>query len=356
MRRFLLGVVIASATAAMPLEAHGGDREIAKNVMTELQQFQDAGQLKGFDINMKVEDGVVYLTGEVATSRQRSMIVRSAAKAAGSENVVNEIQIRSSQQEATDVLPASGSEQSDTPSDQDRAITDAIYERLAEAKQAGKLRGFNLDISTVRGDVWVRGHVTSDRTKAMVLDIARRTRGVVQVIDDLSVAGKNGVRPASNEMSLPPPMPVPPVPQTGLQGSSMPVMGRSSQTGPRAFAPSSSASYSSCPDAAGCAGGVGGAGGMGGVGGPMPLNHAGAEFGAGAPRYDQPNLPNYSWPSYAAYPNYAAVTYPKQYSPSAWPYIGPFYPYPQVPLGWRQVTLQWDDGLWYLDFTSKPVR
>ena len=50
-------------------------------------------------------------------------------------------------------------------------------------------------------------------------------------------------------------------------------------------------------------------------------------------------MPGYAWPSYAAYPNYAAVTYPKQYSPTAWPYIGPFYPYPQVPLGWRKVTL-----------------
>ncbi len=47
------------------------------------------------------------------------------------------------------------------------------------------------------------------------------------------------------------------------------------------------------------------------------------------------------------------VTYPHQYSPTAWPYIGPFYPYPQVPLGWRKVMLEWDDGWWQLDFLSK---
>jgi hypothetical protein len=47
------------------------------------------------------------------------------------------------------------------------------------------------------------------------------------------------------------------------------------------------------------------------------------------------------------------VTYPKQYSPTAWPYIGPFYPYPQVPLGWRKVTLEWDDGWWMLDFKAR---
>lgn len=83
---------------------------------------------------------------------------------------------------------------------------------------------------------------------------------------------------------------------------------------------------------------------------PVPMNYGVA---AGAPRYDAPNLPNYAWPGYAAYPNYAALTYPQQYSPSAWPYIGPFYPYPQVPLGWRKVSLEWDDGWWFLDFTDR---
>jgi hypothetical protein len=68
--------------------------------------------------------------------------------------------------------------------------------------------------------------------------------------------------------------------------------------------------------------------------------------------YDQPHLPCYSWPSYASHPNYAAVQYPNQHSAAAWPYIGPFYPYPQVPLGWRKVTLEWKDGWWFLDFND----
>jgi len=56
------------------------------------------------------------------------------------------------------------------------------------------------------------------------------------------------------------------------------------------------------------------------------------------------------------YSNYAyavlARVLSKQYSPTAWPYIGPFYPYPQVPLGWRKVCLEWDDGWWFLDFSD----
>ncbi|MEE9601997.1 MAG: BON domain-containing protein [Thermoguttaceae bacterium] len=90
----------------------------------------------------------------------------------------------------------------------------------------------------------------------------------------------------------------------------------------------------------------------GGVpGGPRPTYAAAVGGGSTAPaRYDQPQMPNYAWPSYASHPNYAALTYPKQYSPTAWPFIGPFYPYPQVPLGWRKVSLEWDDGWWMLDF------
>jgi hypothetical protein len=87
--------------------------------------------------------------------------------------------------------------------------------------------------------------------------------------------------------------------------------------------------------------------------GMMPAQLPGPGYAAVPARYDHPSLPGYAWPTYAAHPNYAAVTYPKQYSPSAWPYIGPFYPYPQVPLGWRKVTLKWDDGWWNLDFKAK---
>ena len=66
----------------------------------------------------------------------------------------------------------------------------------------------------------------------------------------------------------------------------------------------------------------------------------------------RPNVPNYAWPSYASYPNYSQVAYPKAYENNAFPYVGPFYPYPEVPLGWRKVTMQWHDGYWWVDFND----
>jgi hypothetical protein len=94
----------------------------------------------------------------------------------------------------------------------------------------------------------------------------------------------------------------------------------------------------------------------------------------GAPQYDAPFMPPFAWPSRAPYPNYTAVQYPKVYPNTAWPHIGPFHPYPEAPLDWREVTLkshgalhpfhggnepppEWskvklrlDDGHWYLNF------
>jgi hypothetical protein len=94
---------------------------------------------------------------------------------------------------------------------------------------------------------------------------------------------------------------------------------------------------------------------------PMPMQAGPAMMpptavGYAPTSYNHPHLPPYAWPSYAQYPNSAAVTYPTQYSASAWPYIGPFYPYPQVPMGWREVSLEWDDGYWQLNFNKEKDK
>ena len=86
---------------------------------------------------------------------------------------------------------------------------------------------------------------------------------------------------------------------------------------------------------------------------PAQAAHHPEAYGPQGPmpgQYNQPNLPNHAWPAYANYPNYAQVSYPRMYSQKAWPYIGPFYPYPQTPLGWRKVTLENHNGWWWLDF------
>jgi BON domain len=67
-----------------------------------------------------------------------------------------------------------------------------------------------------------------------------------------------------------------------------------------------------------------------------------------------PRLPPYAWPTYAPHNNYSRVAYPTSYPYNAFPYIGPFYPFPKVPLGWRKVVLEWEDGHWYYGKLSSP--
>ncbi len=194
----------------------------------------------------------------------------------------------------------------------------------------------------------VRGSVASSQQKDLVLGTAQRAHGVRRVVDDLTV---NAVRTVSSE--VPGNLVQPPAPQPVVVLPSAPA------GAPRAFAtstinnmPVQVAPVEVAPIQGVPTQGTPVSGGVMAPQAPVPMS-AGPSYGAGVPRYDSPYMPGYAWPSYAAYPNYSAVTYPKQYSASAWPYIGPFYPYPQVPLGWRRVSLEWDDGLWYLDFTHK---
>ena len=75
----------------------------------------------------------------------------------------------------------------------------------------------------------------------------------------------------------------------------------------------------------------------------MPINGGPGGAHALAP----PSLPPYAWPTYAPYNNYSRVGYPEEYPHAAFPFIGPFYPFPKVPLGYRAIKLEWEDGHWW---------
>lgn len=95
----------------------------------------------------------------------------------------------------------------------------------------------------------------------------------------------------------------------------------------------------------------------------MPVSHHAAMGGAGpfhhhgaVHHHHGPYAPGYAGPVPAGHPNFGAVSYPKPHAPAVWPYIGPYYPNPQIPPGWKKVALEWDDGYWYLDFKTGKGR
>ncbi len=79
------------------------------------------------------------------------------------------------------------------------------------------------------------------------------------------------------------------------------------------------------------------------------------QYGYSSPyALNTPMMPPYAWPTYAPYNNYSRVAVPTAYPYNAWPFIGPVYPFPRVPLGWRSVKLEWEDGHWWFSKTATP--
>ena len=214
-------------------------------------------------------------------------------------------------------------------SSQDRQAAQKVADSM---KQSGLLKDYRVGVKCSDEEVWLMGSVTDAKQKLLAEMIADKNAGGRQVISKLEIESPEmpAVQTPKQDKAV----------QLASKQAAKPLaaLARSPSNAPRPYARRSqniqAASYSN-PSM-----GYGG-------GSPMPAGHGQVVS------YDSPQMPGYAWPSYASHPNYAALTYPKQYSPSAWPYIGPFYPYPQVPLGWRKVTLEWDDGWWFLDFKDQ---
>jgi hypothetical protein len=224
-------------------------------------------------------------------------------------------------------------------------VADQIAKNL---RQSGKMSDYHIAIKYQDGTATLKGRVNSQAQMNSALKVVFNTPGVSRVVNEMTVADAGGpalvaksesmssMQQAENEYEASMVQQV-----SAEEPSQLPQHVASHAARPLARTQTPMATQSAQY--------------AGANGSPRPMYAAGTQGGVTPVRYDQPCMPNYAWPSYASYPNYAAVTYPKQYSASAWPYIGPFYPYPQVPLGWRKVTLQWSNGWWYLDFKDSQA-
>jgi osmotically-inducible protein OsmY len=432
MRRFFLSAAIMAIAVGGPIQAQAGDREIAQQIIDRLKVQRDAGSLKDFTLDLKVDQGVVLLRGSVVRADQKESVLAAAKDIDGITKVVDEIEVRDAAQNGFSLkqaLAASAAEPNSTTapavmaepvgnpiamsapigfpeplvlpageltrgmldndvqtvaatevddSISDSQITAAVVSTLGRAQRQGQLKGFGVDVNTRDGKVFLSGRASSQEQRRLITELVRSTPGVYDVSEDIAVvAGVAQPIPTTDLELLPQPIQQPqplvdtngqiPMQQRqgtpaqmasargqgiqgqgiqgqGIQGQGIQgqgIQGQGFQAQPAPYHMGQPVQMQQASMA------------MGGGYGPMPVPMGPAPGVGSGPRYEQPYLPNYAWPGYAAYPNYAAVSYPQQYSPSAFPYIGPFYPYPQVPLGWRRVSLEWDDGWWYLDFTDK---
>jgi hypothetical protein len=184
----------------------------------------------------------------------------------------------------------------------------------ASLKQSGLLQHYDVDIAFHDGVAELTGAVTDAGQHDEVLRLVQGVPGVQRVRDRLSVAGAIVPVQAGG------------VPEALPQAPGIPLQPNRPTPAP--------------------AGG-------GAAGAPMP--EATPIFQAPGPApyaLNPPRMPPYAWPTYAPYNNYSRVGTPLAYPYNSFPFIGPVYPFPKVPLGWRSVRLEWDDGFWWFSKTA----
>ncbi|MDE0737536.1 MAG: BON domain-containing protein, partial [Pirellulaceae bacterium] len=83
MRRLMIGLTLVSMSALIPLWVRADDRQIAQEIVQQLQKHKDTGELKGFGIDLQVEEGVVRLEGRVSTARQQRLALDTVRRVNG---------------------------------------------------------------------------------------------------------------------------------------------------------------------------------------------------------------------------------------------------------------------------------
>ncbi|MBQ6107151.1 MAG: BON domain-containing protein [Thermoguttaceae bacterium] len=292
MRRVFSFSAILLAVALAPMTVLGSNQEMAEEIAGVLE---DANLIEGCDIGLKYENETVWLTGVVDSSEKISAIQAKIEEMDGVASVVNKLEVEKT------------------------AVEDASVQQVAI---------FQNQVMSCPGQLDIEGgQVISDE----VVSVDGVPVNAEQADDGAnlpSILNVDDSQMSSTSVSAGKPRPI----QANYGLTVKPVSyGDTSIEGPTSTTTTGIQS------------------------GPVPMNsqaYAMPMNGGSNMRYDEPYMPRKAWPSYASYPNTAAVQYPKRHCASCWPYIGPYYPYPQVPDGWRKVTLEWSDGYWQLDFND----
>ncbi len=337
-----------------------------QKVAEEIAQALNRAKLVHQDISIEFKAGVATIGGQIKDEPQRAIVTRLASRVPGVETVENNLQLMESSRPTADspIQQAAAQQQGGmnrrvqpVAFDQKQARSNQeVAQNIAEALTSAGLSGYDIEVRYKNGAASLIGNVEDPGQVALAQQACSSVAGVGQVINQLKVKG----RPAPQFAQAGPQG----QPQFGPQGGPQfgPQFGPQGgpQFGPQGgpqFGPRGPIQQTQGVAPQGMPPGPGYAPGMPGrppvQGYPTP---GGQNAQVGHQVYNQPNVPEHAWPSYAQYDNYAAVTYPSQYDASAFPYIGPYYPYPQVPMGWRSSTLEWDDGSWNLTFDSRTDR
>jgi BON domain len=193
-------------------------------------------------------------------------------------------------------------------------LADAIARQL---KQSGQLHGYRIDLACRGGDVEASGMVANQSQREEALRLIQGVPGVERVFNRLALAEGENILQAQ----------APPVPPNEAAPVLPPVLPLLPRELPGVEKKAEAAQAPQAPQD------------------PLPMLPP--PTGGAQADLNPPRMPPYAWPTYAPYNNFSRVAYPTAYPYNAWPFIGPVNPFPKIPLGWRSVKLEFDEGYWW---------
>jgi hyperosmotically inducible periplasmic protein len=170
--------------------------KIWRRVQSRFYQDED---IRGDDLEVRAESGVVTLIGKVRNERVRQHAVEVARRTEGVRDVRDELKVgpeaprdpvtaEPGRPEAPADRPETGREPHETRGVgehiEDGWITTKIQSRYFLDRD---LKGRDIDVTTQNGVVTLSGTVQSEAARQQALAIARETDGVGQVVDRLTV-------------------------------------------------------------------------------------------------------------------------------------------------------------------------
>jgi hyperosmotically inducible protein len=184
----------SAGTKTKQTATNTGEAITDASITTKIKaDFVDEKSLKGSDINVDTNDHVVTLKGTVASSAGKARAEQIAKNTKGVTKVVNTLTIASKETAGTTgAMTKAGEKAKEAVTETGEVIDDAWITTKVKTDFVNEdaLKGSDINVDTNNHVVTLKGTVASLAGKTRAQEIAKTTKGVTKVVNELTVAPK----------------------------------------------------------------------------------------------------------------------------------------------------------------------
>lgn len=146
-------------------------------------------EVKGLDIDVDTNEGVVTLSGTVRNESERRQALALARNTEGVREVVDKLQLTPAEADAAREPAETDRRRMDPVRDLSRPDEWITMKIQSKYFLDADVKGRQINVDTVEGVVTLKGAVTTDAEKTLAETIAKDTEGVSRVVNQLTVGG-----------------------------------------------------------------------------------------------------------------------------------------------------------------------